>query len=123
MSEQQHCKMPFHLRVGVAPGARIDAEPHVTFVAHLDCANPASDPNGEWGAIVSFRKKNVKGLHLFAQSVLWLPMMLRARAVEAAGRDDAVLISHTVDAVFVRWGAFTPSDAQYLADQLETIVP
>lgn len=112
-----------HLRVGVAPGARREPAPIVTFVPNLECANPTVDPNGPWGARISFRKKRPEnGLHLFPSAVLWLPQMLRAAAV-TCGPDDAVLISRTVDGVSVRWGAFSPSDAQLIADRLEVIGP
>lgn len=123
MADKPHYKMPMHLRVGVAPDARLDPEPTVTFLAKRDAANEQGDPHGDWGVIVSFRPKHPeRGLHLFPQSVLWLPNMLRARAVEC-GHGDGVVISHTTEGVFSRWGAFGPSDAQFLADQLEVATP
>lgn len=111
-----HCKDIAHLKVVLSNDA-----PQVvtaTFIPIMACKN--NEGYHSWGVVLSAKRKSpLNGLHLFPESVTWLPSELRA-AVTNTLSTKTVTIQHTDLKVFEKFASLSLSGAMQLASDIET---
>lgn len=115
-SQAPHCKMPDHL--AVVAGGQGDSPAAVGYLPSMRCTN-APGYSG-WGELINIRANRPdRGLHLFPESVAWMPGRLRAEAAHGG----TVTVLHSVGGRLQTFAVFSNATALALADQIEAAAP